>query len=167
MERWKVYIREALMQLEFAERCYRDFEIARDRQDVRGVFFHLHHFIVHVANVEKLLNPKPSGPRAGCLLGHVDVSGIDLKSIRRLRNHMEHFDERLDMWIAKYDGHTFFDMNIVTGTKGFPAKMFLRALDGDTFKLHGEDYPLKHIHQIVVELSLRLSPVVERKLTSS
>lgn len=107
MERWKIYLGEALTQLAFAERCFRDFEIARDRQDVRGVFLHLHHFIIHVTNVDKLLDQKPNSPRTVHLANRVDVSGIDLKPIRRLRNHMEHFDERLDMWVANYDGHPF------------------------------------------------------------
>ena len=97
------------------------------------------------------------------LANRVDVSGIDLKPIRRLRNHMEHFDERLDMWVANYDGHPFFDMNIVTGAKGFPAKAFLRALDGDTFKFHGEDYPLNLLRQMVEDLRIRLDSVIEGK----
>jgi hypothetical protein len=46
MEKWQIYIREALTQLTFAERCFYDFEIARDQQDVRSVFSHLHHFEV-------------------------------------------------------------------------------------------------------------------------
>jgi hypothetical protein len=163
MEKWQIYIREALTQLTFAERCFCDFEIARDQQDVRSVFFHLHHFIVHVTNVDKLLDPKPKSPRAVYLANRVDVSGIDLKPIRRLRNHMEHFDERLDMWVANYDGQPFFDMNIVTGAKGFPAKAFLRALDGDTFKFHGEDYPLNLLRQMVEDLPIRLDSVIEGK----
>ncbi|HEY6083750.1 MAG TPA: hypothetical protein VIU63_00045, partial [Nitrospira sp.] len=130
-------------------------------------FFHLHHFIVHVTNIDKLLDPKPSSPRAGYLAGHIDVSGIDLKPIRQLRNHLEHLDERLDMWVANYDGHAFFDMNIVTGAKGFPPKAFLRALDGDTFKFHGEDYPLRQIRQMVDELRVCLSTAVNGKHTSA
>ena len=157
MEKWQIYIREALTQFTFAERCFRDFEIARDRQDVRGVFFHLHHFIVHVTNVDKLLDPKPNSPRAASLANRVDVSGIDLKPIRRIRNHMEHFDERLDMCVEAYDGHHFFDMNIVTDAKGFPPKAFLRALDGDMFKFHGEGYPLNLLRQMVDELRIRLN----------
>ena len=71
------------------------------------------------------------------------------------------------MWVANYDGHAFFDMNIVTGAKGFPPKAFLRALDGDTFKFHGEDYPLRQIRQMVDELRVRLSTAVNGKHTSA
>jgi len=157
MDKWRVYIREALTQIEFAQRCYSDFERAQAAGDVSHVFFNLHHFIVHIANIDKLLGPKRGSERASLLAGHVDLSDIDLKSFRRLRNHLEHFDERLDMWVANYDGHAFFDMNIITGARGFPAKVFLRALDGDVFKFHGEDYSLRPHREAVDRLHLRLT----------
>lgn len=157
MNEWRVYIREAKTQLGFAKRCFTEFERARTVGDVESVFFNLHHFFVHIANVDKLLDPKPGTKRASLLSGHVDLSGIDLKSFRKLRNHLEHFDERLDTWVADYNGHAFFDMNIVTGTKGFPNKAFLRALDGDVFKFHGEDYPLAPLHLSVEALFSQFS----------
>lgn len=157
MKKWQVYIREALTQLRFAKTCLSEFEAAKASGDVARVFLNLHHFIVHVANVDRLLDPKPGTPRAALLAGHVNLSEIDLKTFRRLRNHLEHFDERLDMWVDNYDGHPFFDMNIVTGAKGFPTKAFLRALDGDIFKFHGEDYPLHVLREAVETLLLRLS----------
>lgn len=157
MDKWEVYVREALTQSRFAIQCFGDFEAAQKRDDVQAVFFNLHHFIVHVANIDKLLDPKPGSPRAAALAGHIDLRGIDLKPFRRLRNHLEHFDERLDMWVANYDGYPLFDMNIVTGAKGFPAKAFLRALDGDTFMFHGEQYPLRPLQAAVNQLYARLS----------
>jgi hypothetical protein len=156
MDKWRVYVREALTQLTFARRCLAEFERAEALGDLPSVFFSLHHFIVHVANIDKLLDPKPGSAREAILAGHIDLSGIDLKPFRRLRNHLEHFDERLDMWVANYDGHAFFDMNIVTGTKGFPDRAFLRALEDDVFRLHGEDYPLRPIRDAVDILHSRL-----------
>lgn len=156
MDKWRIYIREGSTQLTFAKRCFDEFERAEASGDVMGVFFNLHHFIVHVANVDKLLDPKLGTERARMLAEHIDLSGVDLKPFRRLRNHLEHFDERLDMWVANYDGHAFFDMNIVTGAKGFPTKAFLRALDGDVFRFHGEAYPLRPLREAVEELHARL-----------
>ena len=159
MEKWQVYAREALTQVNFARRSLAEFDRVKASSDVAGVFFHLHHFIVHVANVDKLLDPKPASQRAAILAGLIDLTGVDLKAIRRLRNHLEHFDERLDMWVAEYDGHPFFDMNIVDRAKGFPAKAFLRALDGDTFKFHGEDYSIKELREVVETLHYRLGDI--------
>jgi hypothetical protein len=157
MEKWRVYVREALTQTEFARRCFAEFKRVQASDDVASVFFNLHHFIVHVANLDKLLDPKPGSERVSLLAGHIDLSDLDLKTFRRLRNHLEHFDERLDMWVAKYDGNAFLDMNIITGAKGFPTKTFLRALDGDIFKFHGEDYPLRKLRDAVETQHSRLS----------
>ena len=92
------------------------------------------------------------------------MSGVDLKPFRRLRNHLEHFDERLDRWVADYDGHAFFDMNVVTGARGFPKKAFLRALDGDTFKFHGEGYDMQELYAAVIEVERRLISATEDSL---
>lgn len=78
---------------------------------------------------------------------------VDLKQFRRLRNHLEHFDERLDAWVKNFSGHTFFDMNLITEAKGFPTKVFLRAMDGYLFRFHGEDYDLQALHSEVKKLA--------------
>lgn len=157
MDKLYIYVREALTQIEFARKCFAEFERALLSDDLDNIFFNLHHFIVHVANLDKLLTPKPGTERSVLFAGHINISDIDLKPFRRLRNHLEHFDERLDTWVANYDGHAFFDMNIVTGAKGFPQKAFLRALDGDVFKFQGEDYPLQPLREAMEKLHKRLN----------
>ena len=156
MERWQVYVQEALTQIGFAKQCYRSYRRAKARGDISGIFLHIHHFVVHSSNIDKLLDPKPGSNRDAILKGHIDLNGINLKPFRKLRNHLEHFDERLDMWVADYDGYPFFDMNTVTGAKGFPKKAFLRAIDGDVFKFHGEDYSLPAIYAEVLKIERRL-----------
>lgn len=156
MEKWQVYVQEALTQIEFAKQCYLYYRRAKVRGDIPKIFLHIHHFVVHASNIDKLLDSKPGSDREAILTGHVDLNGVNLKPFRRLRNHLEHFDERLDMWVDGYDGYPFFDMNTVTGTRGFPKKAFLRALDGDTFKFHGEDYSLAKIYDEVIKIEKRL-----------
>lgn len=157
MEKWRVYIREAIT--EYALRCCADFEISKATDDTSGVFFSLHHLLVHIANVDKVLSPRSGSERAALLVGRIDISGVDLKPFRRLRNHLGHFDERLDKWVADCDDHPFFDRNIVTGARGFPAKSYLRALDGNVFKFYGEDYPLESLHNVLGALLARLRAV--------
>ena len=60
------------------------------------VFFHLHHFLVHATNIDRILDTKPGSERHAIQDGHLDLSGVDLKPFRRLRDHLEHFDVRLD-----------------------------------------------------------------------
>ena len=156
-KKWQIYVREARTQAEFALRCYAAFQEAERVSAVRDVFFHLHHFLVHASNIDRILDTKSGTDRHAILAGHVDLSGIDLKPFRRLRNHLEHFDERLDQWVREFDGHAFFDMNIVTGARGFPEKGFLRALDGETFKFLGEDYNMTDLYHTVLEINRRLT----------
>lgn len=129
MNKWQIYISEASTQIEFAEHSWSAFIDAEKREVVEEIFFHLQHFLSHAAMVDKILDPREGSKRSQILKGHIDLTDIDLKIFRRLRNHLEHFDERLGKWVSDYDGHPFFDMNLTTGTKGFPEKAFLRALD--------------------------------------
>jgi hypothetical protein len=147
-----VYVQEAMTQVEFAKRSYAAFREAKSRGAVVDIFFHLHHFVGHATSIDRILAPQPDTDRDAVLAGRIDLSGIDFKAFRRLRNHLEHFDERLDRWVADYDGHAFFDMNVVTGARGFPRKAFLRALDGDVFKFHGEDYDMQELYAAVLEI---------------
>jgi hypothetical protein len=77
-----------------------------------------------------------------------------------LRNHLEHFDERLDRWVTEYYGRPFFDRNLVEGTHSFPEEAFLRALDGNTFKFQGESYDL----EVVIDEVRRIEQLLKPKL---
>jgi hypothetical protein len=52
MEKWQIYAEEARTQIRFAKRSYSEFERCRDASDCEGVFYHLHHFIAHVAAID-------------------------------------------------------------------------------------------------------------------
>lgn len=156
MDKWRFYTREAHVQIEYAKYAWAAFENSEKRQCVEETFLHLQHFLSHAAIVDKTLDPRKGSEREKILLNHVDLSGIDLKPFRRLRNHLEHFDERLDHWVSKYDGSPFFDMNLVTGAKGFPNKVFLRALDAHIYKFYGEDFDLDQLHNTLLVIEQRL-----------
>lgn len=159
MDKWEIYCREAKTQIEFAKKSWAAFKEAEKQTNLEEIFIHLQHFLSHAAIVDKILDPKIGSNREKILSGHINFSEIDLKAFRRLRNHLEHFDERLDKWISKYDGQSFFDMNLVTGTKGFPQKAFLRALDKHIYKFHGEDYDLDQLYNHLLKIEKELSPL--------
>jgi hypothetical protein len=152
MDKAKIYIREAVHQICYAKMCFAAYKQARQDDNIPLVFFHVHHFVVHAANVDKVLDPRDTNPRIQILRECLDLTGIDLKALRRLRNHLEHFDERLDDWVTHYEGRPFFDMNLVDGTRGFPEKAFLRAMDGDVFKFYGESYDLAELFTQLLEI---------------
>lgn len=155
MKREKFYIQEAVSQAEYALLSYDEFKKSYCEGDTKLVFYHLHHFVLHVTSIDKILFPFSKNTFRGELLKEVQqLVHVDLKEIRRLRNHLEHFDERLDKYVKNYKGQTFFDNNLVTGTKGFPKGDYLRALDRDTYKFYGEDFNLAVIHK-------HLSPIIK------
>lgn len=157
MDKAKIYIEEIKHQIQYAKKCFDSYKKARQNNEISLIFFYVHHFVVHVANVDKLLTPaKSTSLRAKLLSEHFDMTSINLKDFRRLRNHLEHFDERLDNWILNYEGYTFFDMNLVDGTKGFPEKAFLRAMDGDIFKFHGESYDLAQMFEELAKIEMQI-----------
>lgn len=156
MEKWQFYAREVETQIEFALRSWDAFIAAEDQDELIEIFLYLHHFLSHAAMVDKILTPPKGTDREKILSGHINLSGIDLKPFRKLRNHLEHFDERLDKWISEFHGHAFFDMNLITETKGFPQTAFLRALDAHHYKFQGEDYNLDQLHESLLAIRQRL-----------
>ncbi len=157
MDTWEIYVQEARTQIDFAERSWVAFLDAEKRSSVEEIFLSLQHFLGHAAIVHRILCPRESSKREQVLSSRLDLCGIDIEPFRKLRNHLEHFDERLDKWVAKYQGEPFFDMNIVTETRGFPKVAFLRALDGHIYKFHGEDYDLEQLHRALLTIRQRLS----------
>lgn len=156
MDNAKIYVGEVEHQIHYAKMCFENYKKARQDGDIPLIFFYVHHFVVHAANIDKLLMPKPTNPRMKILGKYFDLASINLKEFRRLRNHLEHFDERLDNWVLNHEGHTFFDMNLVDGTRGFPEKAFLRAMDGDVFKFYGESYDLSLMFDQLAEIEKQI-----------
>lgn len=157
MEKWTIYVDEARTQIRFAVLAHDRFLTARAASNTEEIFSSLHQFFVHVACVDRLLVIRPNTRRALILDGRIDLQGINLKTARRMRNHLEHYDERLDKWIEKHEGHAFFDMNITTGSSGFPYHNALRALDGDTLYFMGETYSISELRDLLTKLDSRLA----------
>ncbi|MFA0960364.1 hypothetical protein AB9P05_01010 [Roseivirga sp. BDSF3-8] len=155
MRKIDVYIGEIETQIEFAKLSYAFFLKSYEDDAVLPSFMSIHHFLIHVSNIDKLLDVRSNNFRKE-VFGDQLIQ-IDIRQFRRLRNHLEHFDERLDSWIKEYDDHTFFDMNFVTGTRGYPDKASLRALDGMNFKFQGENYDLESLYNSILELAIEIN----------
>jgi len=153
MDKAQIYLGEIQTQITFAKRAFGEYLQALAASEVVSVFYHAHHFLIHATNIDKLIDVDDSSSRGKCLAPLFSGQTIDLKQFRRLRNHLEHFDERLDVWVKNFSGHAFFDMNTITGTKGFPSKAFLRAMDGHIFRFHGEAYDLDALYSEVEKIA--------------
>jgi len=150
MKKIDIYIGEIESQIQFSLLSYKNFEKSYAEKNIQETFMHIHHFLIHISNIDKILDVRKNSFREN-ILGE-KITRADLKPFRRIRNHLEHFDERLDKWIKEYDEHPFFDMNFIQGTKGFPKKAFLRALDEKIMKFQGEDYDLESLNKLLLEV---------------
>lgn len=157
MKRDQIYLREIETQVAFSMRAYNELLQSLMGDDVFDIFYHAHHFLVHATNIDKLLDAKATSTRGHALAAVFAGQSIDLKPFRRLRNHLEHFDGRLDAWVKDHEHDAFFDMNVITGAKGFPKKAFLRVMDGHIFGFYGEQYDLDALHAEIKKISAVLA----------
>ena len=77
--------------------------------------------------------------------------------VSNLRNHLEHFDERIDRWVLESERHNSVDMNIGPygrGPAGLPPGAELRWYDPETrtFYFRGEAFALEPIVAEVARL---------------
>lgn len=157
-----LFLQEVGTQLRFAAMCYENYLTEKNEADTEMTFFHIHHFLVHTANVDKLLcrllDP-PTGLIAELAHRTIDLNDIDLKSFRAARNHLEHFDERLDAWFYVYAGSPLLDMVLAdAGTSGLPEERCLRVLrtDEDLLAILGESFDLGDLYRQVCLLAGRI-----------
>jgi hypothetical protein len=90
-----------------------------------SVFIYAHSFLNHSANLSKLFFPSDRTRRrtenavfrSDILQKIFLVSESSPIRHRHLRDHLEHFDERLDEWASSSQSKTFVDSNIVSNEK--------------------------------------------------
>lgn len=84
--------------------------------DRRGLFWNLDHFINRAAMVSKMLWPVSKATfarqRGETLRQALDVNDDSLLNSKTLRNHLEHFDERIDRWYEKSGYRIYADRNV-------------------------------------------------------
>lgn len=151
------------------------------------VFRQTHSFLTHVSNVSRLFWPPVPGQRraesdaeyqarigtldkvqrALCLRGLYKLDDENCLSQRTLRDHLEHYDERLDHW-----RQTSVHRNIVSDTIGPPNAVvgaaqtdMMRWFDPSTnsFRFRGEVFNLQEVATAIDHL-LPLSTQLEEEL---
>jgi hypothetical protein len=148
-------IREISTQANFAEISYSHI----DPKAVNGndaVFSSVHSFLSHCAMISKMLNANDSRnplKSIGSILGILDSSIIHQ---RRFRNHLEHFDERMQRWIGKFAaGANIGTYNIGPKTAiQIPNMIFVSHYDpsNSTFTFVDEDFNLSILYEEAVRI---------------
>jgi hypothetical protein len=161
MHAWlDLFRNEIKLQLDFAKESFNDYQKLKRNNpiDSKQIFKAIHHFSIHAANICKLLDKtksKVDNPAAQLLSPLSGKLDFDLKALRQLRNHLEHFEERLDAWHYLNWGKPILDMNIFNkSTKGIRVGECLRVLDieNDEFYILGEKFELKLLFQLITRI---------------
>ncbi len=118
MDAWitRTYIQELRNQAEAAELAAEDLDAALNTGNVARSFAAVQALLAAGAMVSKMIWPSPRSPkwsrdRGEHLEQTLGVASMEVLRSRRVRNSLEHFDERLDEYFQ--DGHrSVFDRNI-------------------------------------------------------
>ncbi|WP_337880783.1 hypothetical protein [Rheinheimera sp.] len=126
------------------------------------VFRNLHSLLTHTSNVSRLLwHPNKKGKskdRAEYLRSYLGLTEHHVVADRRLWDHLEHFDERLDNWREGSNATMFADATIGPQGKtfgGIEEKSIMRFFDPYSFiyVFRGEPFSIKEISKSVWELN--------------
>jgi len=160
----KIYREQILDQIECAESSYTIINSANKNIDL--LFVSIHHFIIHISNVVKLIQPKTSGDldfknyrMKNLRRKYPNLPNIDLRLVH-IRNDFEHFDERIDSWIINFKQHNYADKNLgnIRAIKGLNFKDNFRQYDPVSKKLYfcGDEYPLEDLFQYIQKVKVAL-----------
>ncbi|NTV60068.1 MAG: hypothetical protein HGA77_02035 [Chlorobiaceae bacterium] len=109
-----VFISEIVMQSKIAERAAKCLVTCEDHFDPIEIWSAIQSILVAAANVSKILWPqrKTSAARGKILRTLLSVDDRNLLSDRNLRNHFEHYDERIETWFEKNCSAVYMDPRI-------------------------------------------------------
>lgn len=171
----KKFQSEVARQCRFAIFAFQDLEqaIQAEYKDSDRIWYYIQALLIAAANVSKLLylpenkgfsKKKPKNDfaeRKKLLRESLDVSNDSIlltKGIRDIRNHFEHFDERLDTWAAS-ENHSIVDSCIGDSSVYefygmFDKKQCFRILNYSDWELifQGDFYNLKNIIDAIKQL---------------
>ncbi len=153
----KIYLGEVLFQIEYALIGWRDAHEALKSHNTLRVFCSLHTFLTHVGNVSKVFWPSRADgdwatQRGERLRSKLGVSGQYAIARRQLRNHLEHYDTRLDKWATDNRRSGYADSNIGPATGFRPNVMRNYDPKSETYAFQGESYDLADFHSEMMSL---------------
>ena len=163
-----IFVEEIITQSEFALISWEYLQAyLMKKKDNNRIFYHIQAFLVAVANISKILSPsnnkfKSRGEELRKML-QVPINSPILN--RKIRNHFEHYDERIESWASLSKRHNISDMNISCSM--FSALPELESIDcmrnlnisrdceNLNLTFHGDSYDLTIAMYAVKELCKR------------
>ncbi len=153
-----IFQREIERQYRFAIITFQDLQKKLQARDIDRIWYSIQSFLVAAGNVSKLLWP-PSAHipnRAKELKNSLGMDDSSPLAPRIFRNHLEHFDERLEDWVLSSKRKNFVDSNVgPTGMiSGIDPEDCLRNFDTtkNTINFRSDEYNLKPMVDAIIEL---------------
>jgi hypothetical protein len=171
----RIFLSEVKHQCDNALIAYQDLDELLKKMLPKGdnmirFWYSLQSFLTAVGNISKLFWPSLTNAnkdkhailrrRGRELRVKLSVGCKSPLKKRNFRNHLEHFDERLQMWAIESKHHNFVDSNIGP-IEGCDKEDYLRNFDPDKriFTFKGNEYSLipvieavKTLHNKIIEL---------------
>jgi len=110
----RIFQQQVALQCDFMLRAANEVNVALKSDDMDGIYYAIQNLLNAAANISKALWGQ-GGKLAADRQELRDSIGIDDKSLLRevtMRNHFEHFDERLDRWWNESPHHNCVDRNL-------------------------------------------------------
>jgi len=159
-----IYIDQVKDQVREAESAFSFILTNQENHDI--LFSSIHHFIIHVSNVVKLLQPNFKDDndfrkyRALSIAEkYINIPKIDQKDVH-IRNDFEHFDERIDYWIINSKRHNYADKNTgsINAIQGLDPNDNFRWFDNKNMVLYfcGQSYDLNKLYQYIQDVKKSL-----------
>ena len=153
-----VFLGEIENQSRFAARAAERLVTCEDHFDPIEIWGAIQSILIAAGNVSKILWPprKKSAPRGAMLRELLDVDDSNPLSERNFRNHFEHYDERIEDWLASKNSAIYVDSNIGPPTgflRQFPENLH-RGYDPSTqiLTFRGESMSLESILRALDEI---------------
>ena len=160
-----VFIGEIVLQSKIAELAAKRLSVIKDNFDQIGVWSSIQSILVAAGNVSKILWPSTEYTERGEKLRELlKVDDSNILSDRSLRNHFEHYDERIEDWFKKQSSAVYSDLAVdpFKSIWGNVPTNQHRAYDPltQTLTFRGESFDLAAVLKELKEIRIKCSDFV-------
>ncbi len=164
-----IYAGEVQFQIESFRRATEAFDKAKSIGDTEGRFIALHHAMGHAAAISRILFPEKLNSvgekRREFLRKKLGIEPTSPLKARTLRNHMEHFEQRLDTWAADLRPNKSFVNRVCMPREtlvGVDDRDILRMYDPSTldYVFRGDRFNIPVVVNAVDELSTKVEAFI-------
>ena len=166
----RLFMMEIVHQCGFATLAYSGITYTlsnlRVKKSMDIFWYSLQSFLTASANISKIFWPVDKSPykeRGEFMRSLLDIDNNVSFRLRDPRNHLEHFDERLDDWYSQSTHHNIIDTSIGTESSISGDIDFMRFFNTHTFtfRFRGDQYEINPIHEslnvLLEKVNLELS----------